>query len=283
MQTPFPTTTVENITLPRMLIGSNWFCGYSHTGNAADLMIKEKFPDEASFYPIFEEYLEHDINAIMGLFEYNPLMKRAVDYAEQRSGKEITIIDTPLVNVDDTPAARQEALKTIQTSAKNGAKICMIHHASVEQLVDKNKKVIHRLDDYTKMIRDCGMVPGLSAHMPEVLLYSDANEYDVQTYIQIYNCMGFLMQVEVEYVSKIIQQAKKPVMTIKPCAAGRCTPYVGLNFVYNTIRECDMVTIGVLTAMEAREDIEIAKAAINRTYPDLEGRCSPAKQDVIVM
>jgi len=50
------------------------------------------------------------------------------------------------------------------------------------------------------MIRGFGMIPGLSAHMPEVVVYSDKNEYDVETYIQIFNCMGFLMQVEIEYV-----------------------------------------------------------------------------------
>jgi hypothetical protein len=119
------------------------------------------------------------------------------------------------------------------------------------------------------------MIPGLSAHMPELIVYSDANGYDVETYIQIYNCMGFLMQVEVEYISKIIHNAKKPVMTIKPMAAGRVTPYVGLNFVWNTIRPCDMVTVGCMTEQEAQEDIEISFAAIERRFPEMGPRSSP--------
>ncbi len=279
----FPRTMVENVSLPRMLIGSNWFCGYSHTGNAADTMIKNKYNNTEAFMPVFEEYLKHDINAIMGLFDQNPIMLNAVKNAEQKFGKEIIIIDTPLVNVDDTKEAREDAKRTIERSKNNGAKFCLIHHASAEQLVDKNKQVLHRIDDYTKMIRDAGMIPGLSAHMPELIVYSDQNEYDVQTYIQIYNCMGFLMQVEIEYISKVINNAKKPVMTIKPFAAGRCTPYVGLNFVYNTIRECDMVTVGAYTDLEAREDIEIAYAALGRYFPDLEGRTSPAKNQSVFM
>ena len=44
------------------------------------------------------------------------------------------------------------------------------------------------------MIRDHGST-GLSAHMPELIIYSDENEYDVQTHVQLYNCMGFLMQM----------------------------------------------------------------------------------------
>ncbi len=121
------------------------------------------------------------------------------------------------------------------------------------------------------------MIPGLSAHCPEVVRYADAQGADVETYIQIYNCMGFLMQVEVEYNNSVIQKAKKPVMTIKPLAAGRCTPFVGLNFVWATIRDCDMVTVGTSNPREAAECIEISLAALERRQPDLGRRNSPAK------
>ena len=125
------------------------------------------------------------------------------------------------------------------------------------------------------------MIPGLSAHMPEVIQYTDENGYDVETYIQIFNCMGFLMQVEIESVSKIIHAAKKPVITIKPCAAGRTTPYVGLNFSFNAIREQDMVCIGCFNPLEAAEDVEYARAAIERRLPNIEARNSPLKTSVI--
>ena len=93
--------------------------------------------------------------------------------------------------------------------------------------------------------------------------------------------MGFLMQVEIESVNKIIRNAKKPVLTIKPCAAGRTTPFVGLNFVYNTIREQDMVCIGCFTPAEASEDVEYARAAIERRAPLVDTRDSPLKTDLI--
>ena len=138
-----------------------------------------------------------------------------------------------------------------------------------------------RLPDYLDMIRQNGMIPGLSAHMPELILYSDANEYDVQTYIQIFNCMGFLMQIEIESVYQIIMNAKKPVMSIKPMAAGRCSPFVGLTFNFSVLRDCDMVTCGCLNADEAEEDIEFARAAIERRAPVIQGRTSPNKTDII--
>ena len=46
--------------------------------------------------------------------------------------------------------------------------------------------------------------------------------------------MGFLMQVEVDWIANVIRNAKKPVMTIKPMAAGQIRPFQALNFVWNT-------------------------------------------------
>ena len=128
------------------------------------------------------------------------------------------------LEVSDSAEARRRSQQMVRESAQRGAKICLIHHSAAEQLVNKNLGQIVRLDDYTKMIRDAGMVPGLSAHMPELVVYSDQNGYDVQTYIQIFNCMGFLMQVEIESVASIIHNAQQPEMTIKALAAGRCSP-----------------------------------------------------------
>jgi len=277
---PFPRTTVADISMPRMLIGTNWLLGWSHRSCAADAQIKERYAKPADFLPVFEAYLSHGIDAVMG-----PLgeagFARALDYVQEKLGRRLIIIDTPILNMDDSPKARAECEAYFKWSAAQGSAFCLLHHSCAEQLVSKLHGTMDRLDDYTRMIRDAGMLPGLSCHMPELVLYSDERGYDVETYIQIYNPLGFLMQVEVEAVARIINHARRPVMTIKPMAAGRCTPYVGLNFVYNTIRPCDMVTLGAHNAREVHEDVEIALAAIERRWPDLDGRGSPAKQKVL--
>jgi hypothetical protein len=70
-------------------------------------------------------------------------------------------------------------------------------------------------------------------------------------------------------------------MTIKPMAAGRVSPFVGLNFAWHTIRPCDMVTVGCFTPEEAAEDIEISMAAMEGRAPELEGRNSPNKTSIM--
>ena len=276
----FPRTTVAGESLSRMIIGTNWVLGWSHTTPAADHQIKRRFPDGESAWPMLKNFLDYGVDTIMGPLQQERVLQEAIQVAQEKSGKKMVVIDTPIINVDDNEAARREACATIRRSKEAGAKFCLIHHSSAEQLVNKNKHQIIRLDDYTDRIRQEGMIPGLSAHMPELITYSDENGYDVETYIQIFNCMGFLMQIEVETIASIIHNAKKPVMTIKPMAAGRVSPYVGFNFVWNTLRECDMVTVGCTDAEEALEDIEYSLAAIERRLPDIEKRSSPnMKQD----
>jgi len=273
----FPRTEVEGVSLPRMLIGSNWILGYSHRTPAADSMITSRNYNRDAIADIIEVFLKYDIDAVMAQVGQTPVFNDGIKQAEDRTGKRVIRIDTPTLNVDDTPEARKEAEAVIKLCRDAGSTFCMPHHTSAEALVNKNKRIIDRLPDYTEMIRAHGMIPGLSAHMPELIVFSDEQNYDVQTYIQIYNCLGYMMQVEIEYIHKVIWNAKKPVMTIKPMAAGRLTPFVGITFSYATIRPCDMVTVGCFTPEEVREDVEIGFAAIERREPDLEGRSSPSK------
>jgi len=280
MSLQFPRTMVGGKSVSRMIIGTNWLLGWSHTGAAADELIRSKNDSAEKILPLLETYLGAGVDTIMGPFVGQDVLMKAIHMAEDKTGKELILVDTPVISVDDSSEGRKAAADTISASRKNGATFCFPHHSSAEQLVNKNKQTIDRLPDYLKMIRDEGMIPGLSAHMPELILYSDANEYDVETYIQLYNCLGFLMQIEIETINKIIWEAKKPVMTIKSMAAGRTTPFVGLNFSWATIRPQDMVTVGCMSAKEAEEVIEISMAAFEKRRPNLEGRSSPANSSL---
>ena len=66
-------------------------------------------------------------------------------------------------------------------------------------------------------------------------------------------------------------------MAIKPMAAGRLSPFVGLTFSYATLRDQDMVVVGAHTPDEVHEDVEISLAAIERRPPNIKKRGSPGK------
>jgi hypothetical protein len=262
----FPRTMVGGVSVPRMIIGTNWFLGYSHTSLAKDKFIKD-FQNRKNVADIMTTFFEQGINAVMGML--TPLMVDAVKEAEDRTGIKGIMIVTPQFNIPGFNAGPgQDAEKVLDDCAKAGATFCFPHQCITDTLIDKMSRTIRQMDDISKMIRERSMIPGLSTHMPEAVQIADESGADVETYIQLYNAYGFLMQVEVDWVMKVIHHAKKPVMTIKPLAAGRLMPVVGLAYVWNTLRDIDMVTIGTTTVDEAKEVIDLSFDFLEKRLPD---------------
>jgi len=151
-----------------------------------------------------------------------------------------------------------EVQRVLDDEVQKGVHFCMPHTSTTDTMLDKCQRTIRHYDVACRLIRERGMIPGLSTHAPESIVYADGRELDVATYIQPFNAMGFLMQVEVDWVARIIQNAKKPVMTIKSMAAGQIRPYQALTFSWNSIRPCDMVTVGTASPEEAEELIDLS-------------------------
>jgi hypothetical protein len=273
----FPRTMVGGVSMPRMIIGTNWFRGYSHTSAAKDKFITD-YQSVERVADILCVFLEYGIDAIMGMAAQPT--EDACKIAEDRTGKRIIRIWTPAFNLLPGGNPDQEPERVFDIAAKMGGTFCLPHQCVTDALVDRRIGVIRDLDIYTRMIRERGMIPGLSTHMPESVKYADNQNADVETYIQLYNAAGFLMQVEVDWVMRIIQNAKKPVMTIKPLAAGRLMPIVGLAYVWNTIRPIDMVTVGTTTCDEARELIDISLDLLSHQMPDYALQTTRSKKSL---
>jgi len=274
----FPRTEVGGISLPRLIVGTNWFLGYSHTSLAKDKFIKQ-LQTQQEISAVLEIFLVNGIDAVMG--PPSDLLEEAIQQVEQRVGRQMIRIITPAFNI--TPGgdpANEPQVILDRCKEKLHATICMPHQMVTDALLDRRSGEIRELDVYTRMIRERGMIPGLSTHMPETVVIADRMQADVETYIQIYNAAGFLMQVEADWVMRIIQNANKPVMTIKPLAAGRLLPIVGLSFVWSTIRPQDMVTIGTTTPDEAQEVIDISLALLDKRSIDYELQRTRSKQSL---
>ncbi len=247
---PFPTTFVENLELSRLIAGSNWLMGYSHYSAAKDKWIKSYMTTER-IVEVLSVFARNGINAFMSM--QNPMLKEALHRVKEETGVEMHWICTPSgEHVDDL-------MPGIEQSAEMGARICMPHqHWTDGNLVTNERRVIG-LEKVTERIRQLGMIPGLSTHRPETVVVCDLAGYDVATYIQLYNAIGFLCQVETDWIARVINETSKPIMCIKPLAAGRLNPPTGFSFVYNSIKPNDMVTIGTMSTYEAEEDIRIAR------------------------
>jgi len=88
----FPHTTVGGVSISRLLVGTNWFFGYSHTSAAKDRFIKS-YMDRSRIAEIMAVFLEAGVDAVMG--PLTPLMAEAARDAEDRVGRKMHLIVTP--------------------------------------------------------------------------------------------------------------------------------------------------------------------------------------------
>jgi hypothetical protein len=257
----FPRTEVGGLSLSRIVIGCNWLLGYSHTTPAQDRLIVDQVRNRKAIADILEVFFRAGIDTFMATLTESPVVE-AIKDAEDRTGVRCISISTPTVPFTKETAAKgfdlAEVERLVAKHAQLGARLFFPHQCTTDVMVDRCSREIRQMAPVCRLIREHGMLPGLSTHMPETIVYADETGLDVDTYIAIYNSMGFLMQIEVDWVASIIRNAKKPVTTIKPMAAGQLRPFQALNFVWNTIRPIDMVTVGCMTPDEARELIDLS-------------------------
>ena len=194
----FPRTMVEDLSVSRMIVGTNWFLGYSHMSAAKDQLIRKLMTRER-IADILEVFLQGGVDTLMGVDTAAPWLQEAIADAQDRTGRKYITITTPTLNVGDGPEALAENERILDDYAALGSSICMPHQQTTDAMIDRQRRVTN-MEKYVDMIRQRGMIAGLSTHMPEIVIYADETELHVATYIQIYNAAGFLMQIETEWV-----------------------------------------------------------------------------------
>ena len=259
----FPRTTIEDLSVSRLLIGTNWFLGYSHTSHAQDEFIKTHQTRER-IADVLEVFFNAGVDTIYGVRPESPQLEDAIRDAEDRTGRECIRMGTPHFDLTGSAEADANNRRVLDDFAELGCKVCLPHQATTDRMMNRNHRRLDGMDYFTGLIRERGMIPGLSTHMPETIPYADESGLDVGTYIQIYNAAGFLMQVEIDWVHRTIWKANKPVITIKPLAAGRLHPLVGLAFSWATLRDSDMICIGCFNPDEAKECVDISRSQLAR-------------------
>jgi len=264
---------VGGVSMPRMIIGSNWFLGYSHCTPAKDRLIHDSFQDYRKLADLLEVFLNAGVDAVMG-FGRNELLQAGVEEAQQRTGRRCIIVSTPSLPHDRSTAKNgfdmNAICRILDAEVECGATFCMPHTSTTDDMVDNCAREVRHMAPVFAEMRKRGLIPGLSTHLPQTIVFADETGLDAETYIAIYNAMGFLMPLEVDWTRRIIHNAKKPVITIKPMAAGQIRPFQAFHFVWNTIRPQDMVTVGCMTPDEAKEVIELSLSIIERRQADLE-------------
>ena len=167
----FPRTLVGGISMSRLIIGTNWFLGYSHTSLAKDKFIRS-YQTRANIADIITVFLQNGVDVVMGMPV--PLLRDAIHDAEDRTGRKVIMVLTPHFNTVPGGPPENEPVRVFDTCRALGATFCMPHQCVTDGLIDRMHKKIRDIDKYTQMIRERGMIPGLSTHMPEAVTLADA-------------------------------------------------------------------------------------------------------------
>jgi hypothetical protein len=257
-----PTTTIGGLEISRLTIGTNPFFGYSHVSPARDEFLRRHFTDER-IEEVIEVCARAGMNAVVA--PPNERLRPILDRVERTTGVHIAWFCTPGMSYP-WPNWRDE----IRMCADCGAEFIMPHTCYTDGAQHSGRCEIENYEAIAAFIREVGARPGLSTHRPETIVTADKAGYDVDVYIQPFNAQGFLCQVETDWVARVIREAKKPVIAIKPLGAGRILPPTGLHFVYNFLRPIDTVCIGMMSPEEAREDVAIVEQILAGAATDVD-------------
>lgn len=255
-----PMTEIGGRSISRVLCGSNCFFGHSHFSAARSNWLRRHFTIDR-IVEVMCAAAEEGVNGtISGDVEE---MAEAIARVKKLTGVEYQWMATP------GGANIEELIRGIHHSAELGAQICMPHVSYTDNNLLVAEKTIVGAEEITALTRELGMGTGWSTHRPETIVVSDAAGYDIDTYVQPFNSIGFLCSVETDWVSHVIRNAHHPVVCIKPLGAGRIMPPTGLQFVYHNCKPTDTCAIGFMSPEEAEEDIKVVRYILEQTEEQL--------------
>mgnify|MGYP005661125127 CR=1 FL=1 len=267
-----PTTTIEGHEIGRLVIGTNWFLGYSHQSAAKSRWIR-RYQNPERIANVLEICTAGGMNAIVAPID--DMLIEAMKIHRKRTGRHIIQILTP--GGRDT----EELKRGIDRCAELGAEFCFPHTSWTDARLHPAANEISEYEEVAQYIRSKGMAPGLSTHRPEAIVVGDRAGYDIAAYIQPFNPIGFLCAVETDWVANIIRNSPRPIIVIKPLAAGRINPPTGLGFAFANIKPIDVVCIGLLCEEEAEEDLEITRQILSSERVEVELQYTRSKASLV--
>ncbi|MHA1733294.1 MAG: hypothetical protein ACTSU5_15210 [Promethearchaeota archaeon] len=252
----FPKVKLEKLEISKIVCGTNPFLGISHFTVSRDLFLKEYFTADRVVEIMSYLQEEFGVNAVIS--SPRDEIAQAIEKVEEETGERYQWLCTPSNSRVTARGLERDLHQQIQWCADNGVAVCMPHRSYTDQHMVVAEGRIDGIEDYLAQIRDLGMVPGLSTHYYETLKIVKKRDYDVSLVVQPVNTLGFQSNIEVNTLANIIRSFDRQVIAIKPFAAGRLLPEVGLNFTLNNIKENDLVAMGVDNIQNADYDCQVA-------------------------
>jgi hypothetical protein len=209
----------------RLVVGCNQFYGYSHFNQLLDQLMREWNTPER----VCDILRQCELNGI-NAFQYGHHERGFSDLQRHReSGGKMLLIAT-----DTSKDPVEETVKRIQP-------IAMYHHGERTDVLFRAGKM-DQVEEYTKRLRQTGVLVGIGTHKSEVVEYVEERGWDVDFYLlcaynrtrtpeELGKMLGFVpvphsevyLESDPPLAYRVARQTQKTCFLFKILAAGRLT------------------------------------------------------------
>ncbi len=251
---PLPKVKFGKHQITRMIVGSNPFYGYSHFNRILDQCMRDWYTQDRKM-EVLHACERNGINTWQLHYNDQPM----ADFRRYREeGGKMQLILLADFELMKNP-------KLLPEVAKLGP-LGIGHHGNRtdEAFHDGRKQAVR---DYLKMVRDTGVMVGLSTHNPAVIDTVESEDWDIDYYQAcLYRVSRTREEARAEFreaplgetfmendpdrMCKMIRQTRKPCLAFKVFGAGRTvnSPAVverSFQFAFDRIKAGDAVIVGM--------------------------------------
>ncbi|MFC1712070.1 hypothetical protein ACFL6S_00310 [Candidatus Poribacteria bacterium] len=276
-----PTVKFGEHEITRLIIGGNPFCGGSHfSSEMSQDMIDYYTPEKVA--EVLAQCEELGINTVQARGDYHRIMY-SLELFRRNGGN--------LQWIAQTASEMHDIKNNIQVIAAFGAIGIYFHGSRTDNMWHEGN--IDGVEDYLKVMRDCGVQVGLGTHIPEVIEYVEDKDWDVDFYMAcVYNLnrqiresaiVSGIMTKEKFYeedpprMCEVIRAVDKPCLAFKILASSRrCSTQEDVKdsfkWAFDNIKPTDAVVVGMFPKYvdQVRLNIEYTMEALERAETSVQ-------------
>ena len=270
-----PTVKFGSADITRLIIGSNPFYGYSHFNRTLDALMREFYTQEKKL-EVLKSAEQNGINAWQVHYNDQPL----ADYLRYREeGGKMHLVLLADFELMKNPRILPQVVAKMKPLGVG-------HHGNrTDERFRTGEK--WKVKEFCKMVRDTGVMVGVSAHNPAVFDIIESEDWDVD-YFQtcLYRVSRTVEETRAEFreapvgetymekdperMCKIIRATKKPCLAFKVFGAGRQTGSPesienALRFALSNIKPTDAIIVGHYPRFkdEVKENVALVRRILS--------------------
>jgi hypothetical protein len=267
-----PKVRFGNYQISRLVMGSNQFYGYSHFNGLLDELMREwNTPDR-----VCQTLLQCEQNGI-NAYQYSHHERTLSDlerYHAKGGKMHLISVDIPKGPVEET--------------VRRSRSIALYHHGEATDVLFRAGKM-DQVQEYTKKLRQAGVLVGVGTHKPEVVEYVEEHGWDVDFYLlcaynrtrtpeEIRKLLGVLpvplsevyLETDPPQAYRVARQTQKTCFLFKILAAGRLTSSpqaidAAFKNAFDNIKPKDCIIVGMYPRFkdEVKENSDRVRRILN--------------------